>query len=66
MTDIISDGFQGPSGLDETLHAGMAECMRPQSWPDNAGLVQIVRGPGGDGSLSDGRAWGGHMKEDLT
>jgi len=66
MADIITNGLQGPSGIDEALYAGVAERMRPESRPDDTGLVQIVRSSGRDGCLSDWRAGGRHMKEHLT
>lgn len=66
MADIITDGLQGPSGINEPLYAGMAERMRPESRPDDTGLVQIVRSPGRNCCLSDWHAWGRHMKEHLT
>ena len=66
MADIITNGLQGPTGIDQALHAGVAKRMRPETRPDDTGLVQIMRSPGRDGGLSDWCAWGRHMKEHLT
>lgn len=66
VANIIAYGLQGPSSVNQALHAGVTKRMRSQTRSDDAGLVQIMRSPGGDGRLSDGRAGGRHMKEHLT
>ena len=61
MADIITNGLQGPSGLNQALHAGMAKRMRSQTRSDDTGLVQVMRSPERDGGLKDGFAGGRHM-----
>jgi len=47
---LITDGFEGEVGIDQTLNTSVSECMRAGASYDNACLAKIMGRPLGNGS----------------